>query len=217
MTSQQAGGRHDLGIASALLGAGSVAAALLLDQWMAGVALGAAAILFALGTVLLPGRSRGGSVVGLILGILGVGLAVGVALSDSANTDATSGAELPAEVESAESTSSVDVIPEPTIPDDVRVLSYRVETDGLSATHLSYVDYVDGELTMVDKLGVPAPFEYDVFIPNSASLDIKDFSVTSMGGNSSTVTRCTITLDGKPIASQIAEGAYALVNCVPEE
>lgn len=93
-------------------------------------------------------------------------------------------------------------------------ITYQVVTDGLSVTHLSYVDFENGATVMRESLGVPPPFEYVVTIPRGESVNLKDFSVTGMGGASSANVRCSISIDGSVVSRQSATGAYGLVNCM---
>lgn len=96
---------------------------------------------------------------------------------------------------------------------DAMVVTYEIATDGLSVTHLSYVDLVDGVPTMVEALGVPPPFEHRIVVPGDSGLDLADLSVTGMGGATSRQTTCRITVDGRTVATSLADSSYGLVTC----
>lgn len=100
---------------------------------------------------------------------------------------------------------------------DMVTIEYQVVTDGMSVTHLSYVDVVDGAPFMMESLGSPPPFAYVIQLPKSETFDLSKFSVTGMGAATSTTTTCMLKVDGEVVARQSATGTYGLVNCsVPE-
>lgn len=92
-------------------------------------------------------------------------------------------------------------------------VEYEITTDGMSVTHLSYVDVIDGMPEMVEKLGTPPPFRHVIQVPKSEKFDLETLSVTGMGAATSTTTTCTLRVDGERVARQTADGTYALVNC----
>lgn len=92
-------------------------------------------------------------------------------------------------------------------------IEYQVITDGMSVTHLSYVDVVDGAPVMKESLGSPPPFAHVIQMPKSDDFDLAKLSVTAMGAATSTTTTCTLKVDGKVVARQTADGTYGLVNC----
>jgi hypothetical protein len=96
---------------------------------------------------------------------------------------------------------------------DMVTIEYQVVTDGMSVTHLSYVDVVDGDPVMVESLGSPPPFAHVIQLPKGEDFDLRSLSVTGMGAATSTTTTCTLRIDGKVIARQNATGTYGLVNC----
>lgn len=194
-------GQYDLA-AAALLMAGVGLVAVLLPGWaFAGGILAAAAAVLALGAIALPGRSTRWGGVGLVLALGAVGWSVHALLSPGQE--------------------SVAPTAEPTadpIPPGATVITYEIATDGLSVTHLSYVDVVDGVPTMVEALGVPPPFQHRVVLPSDHAIDLSDLSVTGMGGATSRRTTCRITVDGRTVATSSADSAYGLVTCaVPRE
>jgi hypothetical protein len=96
-------------------------------------------------------------------------------------------------------------------------IEYQVVTDGMSVTHLSYVDVVDGAPVMMESLGSPPPFGHVIQLPKSEGFDLSKLSVTGMGAATSTVTTCLLKVDGEVVARQSADGTYGLVNCeVPD-
>lgn len=96
-------------------------------------------------------------------------------------------------------------------------IEYQVVTDGMSVTHLSYVDVVDGAPVMMESLGSPPPFGHVIQLPKSEGFDLSKLSVTGMGAATSTVTTCLLKVDGEAVARQSADGTYGLVNCeVPD-
>jgi hypothetical protein len=96
-------------------------------------------------------------------------------------------------------------------------IEYQVVTDGMSVTHLSYVDVVDGAPVMMESLGSPPPFGHVIQLPKSEGFDLSELSVTGMGAATSTVTTCLLKVDGEVVARQSADGTYGLVNCeVPD-
>ena len=92
-------------------------------------------------------------------------------------------------------------------------IEYQVITDGMSVTHLSYVDVVDGEPVMKESLGSPPPFAHVIQVPKGDDFDLAKLSVTAMGAATSTTTTCTLKVDGQVVARQTAVGTYGLVNC----
>ena len=92
-------------------------------------------------------------------------------------------------------------------------IEYQVVTDGMSVTHLSYVDVVDGAPVMMESLGSPPPFGHVIQLPKSEGFDLSKLSVTGMGAATSTVTTCLLKVDGEVVARQSADGTYGLVNC----
>lgn len=96
-------------------------------------------------------------------------------------------------------------------------VEYEIVTDGMSVTHLSWVDVVDGATEMVEKLGTPPPFRHVIQLPKGEPFDLTDLSVTGMGAATSTTTTCTMRVDGKVVARQTAEGTYGVVSCALPE
>jgi hypothetical protein len=92
-------------------------------------------------------------------------------------------------------------------------IEYAVTTDGMSVTHLSYVDIVDGAPVMMESLGSPPPFSHLIQLPKQEGFDLRKLSVTAMGAATSTTTMCTLKVDGEVVARQRADGTYGLVNC----
>lgn len=92
-------------------------------------------------------------------------------------------------------------------------IEYEVVTDGMSVTHLSYVDVVDGVPAMVESLGTPPPFRHTFQLPQQTGIDVSDLSVTGMGAATSSTTTCTLKVNGQIVARQTADGTYGLVNC----
>lgn len=210
--SERRRGSGDLGFASAVAALLAAVAALVPGWAFLAVPIGVIALLLAVATLLLPGRRRSGALVGLVLGGIATGVAV-VAVQGAGTTPAVRSDD------AGSRRAAPQVAPAPS--GDVTTITYEITTDGMSVTHLSYVDVVtagpgtvDG-LTMVEKLGVPPPFQHTIRLPRGAAIDLQDLSVTGMGGSSSRVTRCLIRVDGSVVATQQAEGAYGLVNCVP--
>jgi hypothetical protein len=189
-------GRYDL--AAAALGiAGVAAVAALLPGWaFAGTLLGAVATVMALATLVLPGRSKRWGVLALVLALGAVGWSARATVL---------GPEEPASV--------APPSPAASIPPGSTIVTYQIATDGLSVTHLSFVDLVDGVPTMTDALGVPPPFEHQLVVPPGTDLDLTELSVTGMGGSSSRRTTCRITVDGRTVSTSSADSAYGLVTC----
>lgn len=162
----------------------------------------------ALSGLLLRRRGRLWSVGGLVLALGAVALAATqLAASVPTVPDRTTGR-----------TGSVLGTPADPINPDATVVTYEIATDGLSVTHLSYVDLVDGVPTMVEALGVPPPFEHRIVVPSASDVDLGDLSVTGMGGASSRQTTCRITVNGRTVATSSADSSYGLVTCaVPRE
>lgn len=97
-------------------------------------------------------------------------------------------------------------------------IEYEIVTDGMSVTHLSWVDVIDGVPEMQEKLGTPPPFQHVIQLPKNESFDLSDLSVTGMGAATSTTTTCTLRIDGSVVSRQTADGTYGVVSCsVPEE
>lgn len=92
-------------------------------------------------------------------------------------------------------------------------IEYQVVTDGMSVTHLSYVDVVDGAPVMMESLGSPPPFAHVIRLPKGEGFDLGKLSVTGMGAATSTMTTCLLKVDGEVVARQSADGTYGLVNC----
>lgn len=198
-------------MAACVVGVGGLATAVAPGWSALAVPLGVVAAGLALSGLLLRRRGRLWSGGALVLAAGGVALAsVPLSASDPV---------APALV-TARSGSGTDVPAEPVEPIDpaATVVTYEIATDGLSVTHLSYVDLVDGRPTMVEALGVPPPFERRVVVPPDSGVSLSDLSVTGMGGATSRRTTCRITVDGRTVASSSADSAYGLVTCaVPAE
>lgn len=92
-------------------------------------------------------------------------------------------------------------------------IEYAVTTDGMSVTHLSYVDVMDGAPVMMENLGSPPPFHHVIQLSKDEQFDLGKLSVTAMGAASSTTTTCTLKVDGEVVARQKTDGVYGLVNC----
>lgn len=172
------------------------------------IPLGVVATGLALAGILL--RRRGRPWAG---GALAVAVGTIVLASTQLTTSETAGPAFPTE----HSGSGVDAPTQPVDP-DATVVTYEIATDGLSVTHLSYVDLVDGVPTMVEALGVPPPFQHRIVLPPGDDIDLSDLSVTGMGGATSRQTTCRITVDGRTVASSSADSSYGLVTCaVPRD
>jgi hypothetical protein len=100
---------------------------------------------------------------------------------------------------------------------DMVTIEYQVLTDGMSVTHLSYVDIVDGSPVMMESLGSPPPFTHVIQLPKDEDFDLRQLSVTGMGAATSTTTSCLLRVDGEVVARQSADGTYGLVNCSVSE
>lgn len=194
-------GRNDLAVA-ALGIAGAAAIAALLPGWaFAGGILGAVAAMAGVAAIVLPGRSTWLGAIGLVLALAALGWSIGQLLPDTEGSAARPAAATPAGA-----------------PPGATVVTYEIATDGLSVTHLSYVDLVDGVPTMVEALGVPPPFQHRIVLPPGDDIDLSDLSVTGMGGATSRQTTCRITVDGRTVASSSADSSYGLVTCaVPRD
>lgn len=176
--------------------------------------VGIAAVLALVG-IALPGRSTRWSGVGLGLSAIAGGLAVaGVVSWSSPDSVAVASA---GNQRSNVALNEDGLLEAHMAASGATTIVYRVVTDGLSVTHLSYVDFENGGTVMRESLGVPPPFEFVVTLPQGASVDLDNFSVTGMGGASSTNVRCSISIDGRVVSRQSATGAYGLVNCMGSE
>lgn len=101
---------------------------------------------------------------------------------------------------------------------DMTTIEYELTTDGMSVTHLSYVNVTDGEPEMIESLGSPPPFKHVIQFPNDEDFDLTRLSVTGMGAATSTTTTCTLRIDGRVVARQTTDGIYGLVSCdVPDD
>lgn len=151
------------------------------------------------------------------LALLAFGFAVGLIAGAGSLWLFTNDGQQP---EAALTLDTKPVTPEAPEPQDVVVydpemitVEYEITTDGMSVTHLSYVDVIDRTPEMVEKLGTPPPFRHVIQIPKSDDFDLLTLSVTGMGAATSTETTCTMRIDGERVARQRAKGTYALVNC----
>lgn len=202
----------DLGVAS--MCGGVVAWVFALIPGWGVAALGAAAfcVALALASVLLPRRSRLVAIIALVLGLLaGLWVVTPWIEIGRGTTDVSDGVDSDVLVDDAQQTAGAD--DSVTVAPGELLIEYQVWTDGDSVTHLSYVDIADGDVVMVDKLGVPAPFTHAVVVPKDQA-SLGDFSVTGMGGSYSTTTTCSVSVDGEVVHRQRASGAYGLVSCV---
>ncbi len=203
-------------MAACAVGVSALVAAVVPGWSFLAIPLGVVAAGLALSALLLRRRGRLWSGGALVLAAGTVAL-TGVPLS--ASDTAASDPAAPA-LEAARGGSGPDVPVEPVEPVDpaATVVTYEIATDGLSVTHLSYVDLVDGVPTMVEALGVPPPFEHRIVVPPGSDVALSDLSVTGMGGATSRQTTCRITVDGRTVATSSADSAYGLVTCaVPAE
>ncbi len=197
----------DLGIAGLGLGALSLVGSFTDWVFLAVPVAGIGAILALIGS-LLPRRSRGWGLAGFAASLVAVAVGLVVLLEPVQFTsDPTTGDA--GRTESAVVSES---------DSDSTTITYKVVTDGLSVTHLSYVDFLDGGTVMQESLGVPPPFTHVVSVPKGESIDLSDFSVTGMGGSSSFSVSCSLAVNGRVVSRDRASGAYGLVNCMaPEE
>lgn len=221
-------GSSDLAVAGGVIALAGLVAGLTPGGALVAVAMGAVALGLGCASLLLPRRARrAGAVVAVVAaGVLVIGAARlltttpdmasdEAAVPASAPTDAAGGpAEGPAgrPADGPDPTASAGPS-EPSIDPGATVVAYEIVTDGMSVTHLSYVDLVGGVPTMVEKLGVPPPFRHVVAVPEGLELDLTDLSVTGMGGASARRTTCRITVDGTTVDRASADGAYGLVTC----
>jgi len=211
-------GSWDLAVAAGILAVAALVMALAPGGALLALTLGIVALGLACASILLPGRAtRVGAVIGVAaVGVLILGSvrldAVGESAPSAGPTlGATSTPGSP--IATPASTASPPAAAEQMIDPDATVVTYEIATDGMSVTHLSYVDLVDGQPTMIEELGVPPPFRRVVVVPPGSSVDLTDLSVTGMGGASSRRTMCTVTVDGSTVARSSADGAYGLVTC----
>ncbi len=209
----RAHGSVDLAVAGAVLVVPALLAALAPGWAFLAVTLAVVALGLGAASLVLPRRARRAGAVVVLLSV--VALALGVArLAPAEPTPAID--PTPAEAPAA----TDDAVPEAAIPapattsPGATVIAYEIATDGMSVTHLSYVDLVDGRPTMLEELGVPPPFRHVVTVPSGSGVDLTDLSVTGMGGASARRTTCAITVDGQTVARSSADGAYGLVTCV---
>ena len=98
-------------------------------------------------------------------------------------------------------------------PLDMTTIEYELTTDGMSVTHLSYVNVVEGKPVMEESLGSPPPFRHVMQFPSDEDFDLTTLSVTGMGAATSTTTTCTLRIDGDVVARQTTDGVYGLVSC----
>lgn len=197
----RAHGSVDLAVAGAVLVVPALLAALAPGWAFLAVTLAVVALGLGAASLVLPRRARRAGAVVVLLSV--VALALGVARLAPAEPTATDDAA-PEAASPAPATTSPGAT----------VIAYEIATDGMSVTHLSYVDLVDGRPTMLEELGVPPPFRHVVTVPSGSGVDLTDLSVTGMGGASARRTTCAITVDGQTVARSSADGAYGLVTCV---
>jgi len=218
-------GSADLAVAGGVIALAGLVAGLTPGGALVALALGAVALGLGCASLLLPRRARRAGAVAAVVaaGVLVIGASrllttsPDVAADPSAATASapTDAAGRPAEGPAGRPADGPDPTgpAEPTVDPDATVVAYEIVTDGMSVTHLSYVDLVDGVPTMVEKLGVPPPFRHQVAVPGALDLDLTDLSVTGMGGASARRTTCRITVDGTTVDRASADGAYGLVTC----
>ena len=144
-------------------------------------------------------------VLGLVLGAAGMWTVV--------NIDTPNDASFAAGEEAPPSGEATTIRYDP----DLVTIEYEIVTDGMSVTHLSWVDVVDGAPTMMEKLGTPPPFEHVIQLPKDEPFDLTELSVTGMGAATSTTTTCTLRIDGRAVARQTADGTYGVVSCQASE
>jgi hypothetical protein len=193
-------GPPDLVVAGAVVTAAALLAAVAPSWSFLAIPLGIVAAGLALAGLLLPRRGRRWAAVILALA-LGTVVLGGLRLTS------------PSEASTAPSEAPAASQPPASVDPDATVVTYEIVTDGMSVTHLSYVDVIDGRLEMVEKLGVPPPFQHVIVLPADTSVDLTGLSVTGLGGSTSTMTTCTLTVDGDVVARQSAEGSYGVVSC----
>ena len=206
----------DLAVAGIALAA--VGVILWFTPWgSATVFFAAVAAVLALAGLVLPGRSRGWSLAGLAAAAV-AGVVASASLVASSTPDTTMVSVASDQTRGATETNDDAAGNDRSVGTSANSagteIVYKVVTDGLSVTHLSYVDFENGATVMRESLGVPPPFEYVVTIPPGESMNLEDFSVTGMGGASSANVRCSISIDGRVVSRQSATGAYGLVNCM---
>ncbi len=148
----------------------------------------------------------------LVAGVFVLGVVAGVAGTLAWRGAEVSGGDVvsdasPSVTRAAAETETISYDP------SVTTIEYEIVTDGMSVTHLSWVDVVDGEPEMQEKLGTPPPFEHVIQLPKDEPFDLTALSVTGMGAATSTTTTCTLRIDGTVVARQTADGTYGVVSC----
>ena len=206
-TSERVSPRRNADLAIAGLVLGFAAAAIAFTSWpFLALPIASIGVVLACAGLVLPHRARRWAVAGLLVSLL-AGVLATVPMIDFSGSVSENVAQVDRPV-----TSSLIA------DDDVTTISYEVLTDGLSVTHLSYVDFQEGSTVMRESLGMPPPFRHVVTVPKDEPIDLSDFSVTGMGGSSSFTVSCSVSVDGKVVSRNRASGAYGLVNCVgPDE
>jgi hypothetical protein len=193
-------GPPDLAVSGAIVTIAALLASVAPGWTFLTIPLGIVAAGLALAGLVLPRRARPWAAVILALA-LGTIILGGLRLTSPSETSTASAPAFGA----SQAPESLDP--------DATVVTYEIVTDGMSVTHLSYVDVIDGRLEMVEKLGVPPPFQHVIVLPADTSVDLTGLSVTGLGGSTSTMTTCTLMVDGDVVARQSAEGSYGVVSC----
>lgn len=189
---------NGLGVAALILGIFSLVFAFVPFLSYAAIGAGAIAVILAVIGLTRKFRARGTSVAGLITGVIGLVLAIVMTTLYAAVFFGISQAV--DDTKKAAGTSHTVVYSVTGAAQDADV-TYSTFTNGTSGTEQSS--------------STPLPFTKTITVKGSStSFSFNLFDLTAMNGiNDTGAISCTLTVDGKTIASQTSTGSLASVNC----
>jgi hypothetical protein len=192
--------RSGNGFGVAALLAGIFSAIFAFVPFVSYVAIGAGAIAVVLAVIglLKKNRRHGTSIAGLIIGAIGLILAIMMTVLYAAIFFGVSKA-VNDEHKSAAATHTV---------------VYSV-TGAAQDADITYSTYSNGNIGSEQSSSTPLPFTKTLTVKGSSdSFSFHDFTLTGMNGYTDTGSiTCTITVDGKTVATQTSTGSLADVTC----
>lgn len=189
---------NGFGVAALILGIFSLVFAFVPFMSYAAIFAGAIAVVLAVIGLTRKFRARGTSVAGLVTGVTGLVLAIVMTTLYAAVFFGISKAV--DDTNKAAATTHTVVYSVSGAAQDADV-TYSTFTNGTSGTEQSS--------------STPLPFTKTITVNGSKdSLSFNSFDLSAMNGAVDTGTiSCTVTVDGKTIASQTSSGSFASVNC----
>jgi hypothetical protein len=187
---------NGLGIASLIIGIVAFVFAIIpvlsFIAWLPAIV----AIGLAIGGLIVKHRPRATAIVGLILGI--VAIIVGIIVTLVSIAAVGSAITKTQSDDNAKANQTITVV-------------YTVSSD--QPASVNYDTYTDGQSGSSSATDSPMPFTKTFTVKKGGTFSFTSLLVSAVGGENTTTLSCSITYDGKELASQTATGAYSTVLC----